>query len=152
MKSKLPDGRYFQYDLKDAELVAAHRWHVVNGYVQTEKGSRHNGDRTTLRLHRLIMQPAAGQIVDHINRDPFDNRRANLRIATKSTNGMNRPAQANNTSGYKGVARHSKTGKWRAYITAGGKTRHLGLFQTPEQAHEAYVQAAGELHGEFACA
>lgn len=152
MRRRLPCGRYFQFDDEDADLVAAHSWHMVNGYVQTELGDRKNGTRRILRLHRMIMQPTPDQLVDHRNRDPLDNRRSNLRIATRSKNGMNRGAQANNTSGFKGVSLHAKTGRWRAYITVDKKTKHLGLFPTPELAHAAYVRAADELHGEFACA
>lgn len=152
MRRRLPDGRYFQYDAVDAELVGAHRWHIVAGYVQTEVGDRRRGTRRHLRLHRLITNAPAGVLVDHRNRNKLDNRRANLRVADRSTNGMNRSAQLNNTSGFKGVSLHKKTGRWRAYITVHKKTRHLGLFATPELAHEAYVRAAAELHGEFACA
>ena len=115
MRKQLPCGRYFQYDEVDAELVDAHKsWHMVNGYVQTEVGNRKLGTRAYLRLHRLIMQPGPNEIVDHINRDPLDNRRENLRIADKSKNGMNRGPQVNNTSGFKGVSFHAKTGKWVA--------------------------------------
>lgn len=157
MKHELPCGRYFQFDEEDAPLIAAYSWHVVNGYVQTEIGSRKNGTRRTMRLHRLILQPQDNEIVDHINRDPLDNRRANLRIADRSKNGMNRTAQANNKSGFKGVCKKYKrgkwTGNWQANITVRGKSYNLGTtFPTPELAHAAYVKAAEQLHGEFACA
>ena len=151
MEKQLPCGRSFQYDEVDEDLVSSYSWHVVSGYVQTEVGDRRKGTRKFLRLHRLIMQPDPHELVDHRNRDPFDNRRANLRIANKSTNGMNRGAQANNTSGYKGVSFHVKTGKWRSSITVKKKTKYLGLLLTPELAYAAYCQAAAEIHGEFSC-
>lgn len=151
MRQQLPDGQYFYVDDDDAELVKSYRWHMVSGYVQTEIGSRKDGTRRHFRLHRLIMQAEPNQIVDHRDRDTLNNRRENLRVATRSTNGMNRTRQANNTSGFKGVALHKPTGKYRAYITVNKLTRHLGLFPTPEEAYEVYLLAARELHGEFAC-
>ncbi len=138
------------FDAQDVDVVDAHRWHVVNGYVQTEIGSRKQGTRKTYRLHRMILVGKSGDCIDHINRDPFDNRRANLRIADKSKNGMNRTAQANNKSGFKGVCkRYSRgkwTGNWQANITVRGRTYNLGTtFPSPELAHAAYVKAALEL-------
>jgi len=88
---------------------------------------------------------AAGHI-DHINRNRADNRIENLRVCTASQNLMNRPKQSNNTSGYKGVARVSKSGKWRATLG----TKHLGCFDTPEEAFEAYSAAAAAKFGDFA--
>lgn len=154
---QMSSGDWFYYDAQDAELVDSYSWHMVNGYVQTELGSRRNKDRKHLRLHRLIMSAAKGELVDHTNRNPRDNRRFNLRSATKSTNGMNRSAQANNASGFKGVTkriiRGKWTGNWQANICVMGRTRNLGTtFPTPELAHAAYLKAAAELHGEFACA
>lgn len=84
--------------------------------------------------------------VDHENRNRDDNAWRNLRDATRSQNQANRPAQANNTSGFKGVAFHKGAGRWRATL---GK-RHLGLFDSPEQAHAAYAEAARGAFGEFA--
>lgn len=85
--------------------------------------------------------------IDHINGDKTDNRWGNLRLATKSQNGMNRPAQSNNTSGYKGVSRNRK--RWAASIHEDGLKRHLGTFDTPKEAHAAYCRAAVKLHGDF---
>jgi hypothetical protein len=87
--------------------------------------------------------------VDHKNLDRDDNRLANLRLATRAQNGANRSRQKNNTSGFKGVSRHGG-GRWRATIKSDRQQRFLGAFDTPEEAHAAYVAAASDLHGEFA--
>lgn len=50
----------------------------------------------------------------------------------------------NNTSGYPGVSRHKKSGRWQALIGYGGKQYHLGLFDTPEAAHDVYVSACDD--------
>ena len=87
-------------------------------------------------------------VVDHINGNGLDNRKANLRIASATENGRNRRRHSNNTSGFKGVKKDK--GRWVANI-GGSKNRiRLGSFETPEEAHAAYCEAANRLHGEFA--
>jgi hypothetical protein len=86
--------------------------------------------------------------IDHRYGDKSDDRIVNLRAADNAQNNRNRPAQSNNTSGFKGVSK--KRGRWRARITVGGKELSLGGFPTPEAAHAAYCKEAARLHGEFA--
>lgn len=87
-------------------------------------------------------------LIDHKNGDPYDNRFSNLRPADKSGNGCNRGPPRNNSTGLKGVCRH-RCGKFAAQIHIKGKDMYLGLFTTPELAHDAYSRAAGKLHGKF---
>lgn len=105
------------------------------------------------RAHRLAFLFIEGEWpqghVDHRNYNPSDNRWSNLRCASQAQNMQNRPAQKNNTSGYKGVSLHRKTGKWAAEVQANGVRRRLGLFPSPEEAHAAYTKAAREMHGDF---
>jgi hypothetical protein len=103
-----------------------------------------------LLLHRAILNAPVGLEVDHINGDGLDNRRSNLRLATREGNQRNRAARRDNTSGLKGVSLHVSTGKWQARIRTGGEQVYLGVFTTPEAAHEAYAEAAIRLHGKFA--
>lgn len=88
--------------------------------------------------------------IDHINGDRSDNRIVNLRQATNSENNCNKTKYSNNVSGYKGVSWHKQAGKWCAEIWKNYKKEYLGLFNSPEEAYEAYCKAAEELHGEFA--
>ena len=112
-------------------------------------------NRVMLSLHRVILERMAGrplaktEFTDHISGDRLDNRRENLRIASNSENQFNRGRPSNNTSGYKGVSWHRGAGKWQAQLAVNGKFMYLGLFTTPEAAHEAYTNAAEKLHGEF---
>lgn len=109
--------------------------------------------KADIRMHRLILGLKAGdpRQGDHINpSETLDNRRANLRIATPAENSQNKRTYSNNKSGYKGVSLHGLTGKWQANISANGKSHHLGLFSTPELAHEKRLSVAAILHGEFA--
>ena len=105
-------------------------------------------------MHRVVLQRVVGRpltrddIVDHINHNGLDNRRPNLRLATRSQNAANLGPYANNTSGYKGV--DFNRGKWRARIREGGVRYFLGYFETAEDAARAYDTKAHELFGEFA--
>jgi hypothetical protein len=94
--------------------------------------------------------PPKGMEVDHRNGDGGDNRIANLRLATPSENMRNRPANATNACGLKGVDFIPSRNRWRAKITLHGKTQEIGQFKTKEEAHLAYTARAKVLHGEFA--
>ena len=85
--------------------------------------------------------------VDHINRNPSDNRSCNLRWATNVENSVNKLTR--NPLGFKGVQKHSKCSKYQAHIGINGHSTYIGLFDTIEEAHAAYMRKAKELHGEF---
>jgi len=84
--------------------------------------------------------------LDHINRNRADNRIANLRPATRNQTRANSIATHN---GLKGATPHRR--KWKAQIGYNGRRFYLGIFSTPELAHQAYLAKAKELFGEFAC-
>lgn len=103
-----------------------------------------------LYLHRELLGITGTSIqVDHINHNTLDNRRCNLRVASVSQNSMNHRRYANNTSGFTGVSYNSSLRKWLAHICVGGKQLHLGVFDTAEEASEAYQDAAKMYFGEF---
>ena len=120
----------------------------VQGYRQIKI------NRRSYKAHRLAWLYMTGEWppheIDHDNLDRSDNRWKNLRDATNSQNGANRRAQANNTSGFKGVSWHKASGKWRATIGIGKLHRHIGLFDDPVAASVAYANAAEQHFGNFA--
>lgn len=105
-------------------------------------------ERTSQLLHRLIIDAPSGKGVDHINGDPLDNRRGNLRLCDQAQNSWNRGPAKNKASGLpKGVMRHRK--RFAAKMKVRGQNLHLGTYDTPEEADLAYRRAAEVHHGEF---
>lgn len=112
-------------------------------------------DRKTYKAHRLAWLYVHGEWpsddLDHINCDRCDNRIANLRIGGKLINPRNAKRKVTNTTGFKGVTPpRGKSKKYMARICIDYNRIYLGEFDTPEEAHEAYVKAAKIHYGDFA--
>jgi len=131
------------YDDDDEALIQSYSWFVrPDGYVC---GSlRGPGARAAKNeyLHRVLARPPGKLIVDHINGNKLDNRRANLRCVPYSHNNLNQGnrLRKDNTHGFRGVSQHRPSGLWQARLTVGGKRHNLGYFKTPQEAHEAYLR------------
>lgn len=111
-------------DAEDYPLVSKYKWKTTKGgYASTGKDS--------ILLHRLILDAKQGQQVDHINLNPLDNRKANLRIADCSLNVSNRKPY--NKYGIKGIEQHSFN-KWSAYFRINNKQYHSKCYRTKEEA------------------
>lgn len=108
-------------------------------------------DRRNYQLHRVIWFYVHGEMpkqIDHKNGVRDDNRLVNLREATYSQNGANQRRRINNTSGFKGVHRAGE--RWRARIEVNRRHISLGMFDTPAEAHAAYMNAAVAMWDNFA--
>lgn len=139
-------GEEFIIDTDDLDKVKPYCWRKdAYGYIVANSK---NCTNTIIQLHRIIMNPNKGELVDHINWDKSDNTKANLRICTKSQNNVNIKKKSNNTSGYTGV-KHSPNGKWKAQISLNNNRIHLGTFETIEGAVKARKKAELVLHKEF---
>ncbi len=129
---------------QDYDRVKDCVWHLHKGYAVTRVEGK------LIYLHRLIANAPSGVMVDHINRDRLDARRSNLRQATNSQNQANVPKRVGTTSQFKGVSRHTFSGRWQARISMGGKQKHLGYFENEEDAARAYDAMAHDIFGPFA--
>lgn len=106
-------------------------------------------DGKNYKTHRLIWLLTYGYMpdfIDHIDRNPMNNKISNLRSVTKSENEHNRGIYKNNSSGYPGVCFNKQENKYQAEITANGKRIYLGRFATAEEAFLAYQLAKIQCH------
>ena len=149
----LTKGHVAVIDAADVPLVDGWNWHSIDyKKSMTVYASRTvwiGGGRFRIFMHREILDAPTNMQVDHIDGDGLNNMRENLRLATSSQNCHNHRISLRNTSGFKGVSRHKKSDKWRAYIRFQGRQIWLGLFDTPEEAAAAYAAASEKFHGEF---
>lgn len=130
-------GHPFIIDLDDYEKVKEHCWHSEHGgYITSYFDGNH------VKLHRFVMGVNDSEvIVDHINHQPSDNRKCNLRITNAKGNARNSGLNANNTSGVTGVGFRKQTGRWYAAITVGRVRHNLGTFDRFEDAVKARKEA-----------
>lgn len=150
--------KYAVVDAEDFPRLASYSWHAFHdkkdGRWLAVRGERirRNGRSITRNvwMHREILHAPAGALVEHLNGDGLDNRKANLQRSTRAERYAKRGKLSTNTSGYCGVTFYARTGKWRAQIRCDGTTVHLGYFTTAEEAAVAYDRKARQVFGEFA--
>lgn len=148
-------GDKFLFDLEDYDLIKNYKWNVNKRRSSCVQA---NFNRTTIKMHRLILGLKKGEIVDHINRDETDNRKENLRVCSYSENNRNTVNKSHNTSGHKGI-HESKSGyRYEAYIADknGKRIRKMFYFTTYNGKENAYKCACEwyenmdkEISGEF---
>lgn len=147
----LGGGHVALVDDDDFERVASvGKWHSHQS-LNTVYAIRHfkkpDGRWSPRPMHGFITD---WKLVDHINRNGLDNRRANLRPATPSQNQANRCVRRDSHSAFKGVSWYPDRNRWRARITVDQKIRSLGYYTTAEEAARAYDAAALNAFGEYA--
>lgn len=151
---QLTRGMNSLVDETDFWCVCASRWRAavrdstVYAARNLPRPQKQRSAQPTL-LHRLLLDAPKGLEVDHINGDGLDNRRCNLRIATKTQNRQN-IHMGRGACRFKGVQPTTQSKRWMARIQVNGKSVYLGCFRTQEDAARAYDRAARCHHGEFA--
>lgn len=117
------------------------------GYLTVRVGPRnHLAHRVAYKIWFGVEPPS---VLDHINGDKADNRIANIRPASKVTNGFNRGPDRDSRTGYKNVTYVRRANRYTSCFTAHGVRYYVGCFRTAEEAYEAYVAKAKKIHGEF---
>lgn len=146
-------GRFALIDDEDAWL-SRYAWKAVRRvradgtevFYATRRPSV-GGERKDVFMHKVLCEASE---VDHVNGDGLDNRRKNLRPATKAQNQYNSRRSSANTSGRKGVSFRKSEKRWHAYISANGVRKDLGLYRNLADAVRAREAAERQLHGEYA--
>ena len=151
---RLTQGKFAIVDPDDYPRLSKHKWRICRtkgkNVLYAERSIRlPNGKYSRLLMHRQIIHVPEGYVIDHINGNGLDNRKANLRPATVAQNAWN-SKKRNPRSGYKGVCFDKDKGLWRAAIVCNRKRIHLGYFKDKTTAAKAYDKAAKKYHGQFA--
>lgn len=144
---KTSSGVVFFIDKDDEWVLKDYCWHV-NGGGRIQSHMRGKNSEITV-LHRLIMNCPEDMVVDHINGNPLDNRRCNLRIVTQQQNAMNHKIRLDNTSGTTGVCFNKRNKKWAAHINFNNESIHIGYFDNFEDAVAARKSAEEKYFGEY---
>lgn len=122
-------------------------WYAVRGLMRHEPGFVPPG--ATVLMHKAIMAPVPGMLVDHRDHNGLNNHRWNLRYATNAQNNMNQRS-TRGTSHFLGVTWSLACSKWAAQIKVDGKHIHLGVFTSETDAALARDEASRRYFGEFA--
>ena len=127
-KIKLTKGKYALVDDEDFDYLNQFKWSL-----NAQKYAGRYEKNKYIYMHRFLNKTPDGMVTDHINRNTLDNRKENLRTATKSLNALNTGESVKNTSGCTGVYR-LKNNRWYARITINKKTISLGGFSSFKEA------------------
>ena len=139
-------GRFVWVDKEDYPDLIGYNWTVLRGDRSLYAVRRRKNGKVVL-MHRELMKPGRGMVVDHINHRGLDNRRFNLRVCSSRQNSMNRRGKLGSRSKYKGLSWMRDLKKWSVKIQG----RFVGCFEDETEAARAYDAAAREVFGEYAC-
>ena len=132
-------------------ITGNRRWYAMRVNQNKVYVTRSIGTTARDFIHRIILGVSDPRIqIDHRSGNTFNNRKANLRIATPNGNRANSKKNCNNTSGYRGVSKVRNRGKWQVQIKVKQQSIYLGQFNSLTAAARAYDAAARKYFGQYA--
>jgi hypothetical protein len=140
----LSNGFYAYVDTADYEWLSQYTWYSREGYAARTRHGR------IIYMHREIMQPPKGMVVDHADGSRTNNCRFNLRVCTRTENQRNTRGKTGSASTFKGVSYNKRRHKWCAKCEFAGRVHKRGYFDHDVEAARVYDRMAVEYFGEFA--
>ena len=128
---------------EDLDKVKGYKWGMCHNYVSTLY------NRKRILLHRFIVDCEDGMMVDHIDGNPLNNTRSNLRIVTPQQNALNKDTKGIGNNKRMGVTFDKRHNKWLAKIQVDKKEIYLGMYNTEEEAIKAREEAEIKYFGEY---
>ena len=150
---KLTQGRFAIVDPEDFERLNQYKWFCSHyGYAARKIPKKfRKGKETHVLMHRELCPVPDEMVVDHVNRNPGDNRKANLRPATKQQNSWNSKIKKKRRgSRYTGIYFDRRKGKWLVHITIDGRPTSSRYYADEVEAAKAYDRVAKQHRGQFA--
>lgn len=150
----LTKGYVTTVDQSDYFTLVGFSWYAlkVQRRVYAARSEKVDGEKRIVLMHRQIMGEPEKRDVDHRDGDGLNNRRENLRVATRQQNlqaFQRKPFRV--TSIFRGVSWHAQIGRWRATLKLNRRQISLGCYKDELAAAMAYDKGAKEHFGEFAC-
>ena len=158
----LTQGKVAVVDDSDYDAVSRFRWYTVKcknilyaktgcSYASTYPNGHRKRWQAHMYLHRFILHPPRGLVIDHVNSNPLDCRRCNMRVCTQAQNTYHRRKTKRLTrSQYIGIKWHSRDCVWETRIDCEYHSYYLGRSRSEIEAAKLYDKGACEVHGEFA--
>lgn len=134
----------FYFDIEDYEKIKDYAWYSFEGYAICRRNN------ITVYMQDIIIPHTNEYTIDHINRKRNDNRKSELRLATKTQNNQNKSVRCDNTSGVIGVSFNKQNNQWESYIFYHKQRIRLGMFADINDAIIARLRAEKTYYNEFA--
>jgi len=149
-RNNIETGESFLISKEDIDLIYKHRYYISGrSRKETQRYAQTRIDNKNVGIHRQILNAKPKEYVDHINHNPMDNRRENLRMCTNQQNAFNCTNNTNNTSGVKGVWFDKSRNKWACEIMINYKKAFFKRYDTFEEAKNKRFELELEYFNEF---
>lgn len=147
---QLTQGKFAIVNDEDYAYLIQWKWLYSNGYAARRRKTINGIRGSWIYMHNVVNPPKDGLENDHINRNPCDNRKENLRFCSHAENCRNQKKRQGTSSYFKGVSWFKDRKKWGSYISIDGKRKYLGFYINERDAAHVYDKAAKIYFKEFA--